>query len=105
MLGRGEFKTKTTKGDRQVDPNDVTDRGKRGIFGNIKSLINMSGAPGANSVAFLSLPEILGDGIALGYLFDYLRKVRALKNLQFWLACGTMLEIARCSSLSSSQRP
>ena len=54
-------------------------------------------APGKQGVQFLSLPEILADGIALGYFFDYLRKARALKNLQFWLACAQLLELAETS--------
>ena len=104
-LGRPDFKSKTetsrTDCTHAAGVGGVTQQGKRGLFGGIKSLINMTGAPGANSVAFLSLPEILGDGIALGYLFDYLRKARALKNLQFWLACLCLVS-SISSSLSSS---
>lgn len=59
---------------------------------NIMSLTTAN--PAAQTVQFLSLPEILADGIALGYFFDYLRKARALKNLQFWLACAQLLELA-----------
>eukprot|EP00039_Didymoeca_costata_P022162 m.3898 g.3898 ORF g.3898 m.3898 type:complete len:981 (+) comp2848_c0_seq1:431-3373(+) len=60
------------------------------LFSTITSL---SGESSTTEIEFLSLPDIL-SGLALGYFWEYLRKARASKNLQFWLVCKSLLEIA-----------
>eukprot|EP00052_Salpingoeca_macrocollata_P013935 m.108910 g.108910 ORF g.108910 m.108910 type:complete len:1057 (-) comp19117_c0_seq1:190-3360(-) len=42
----------------------------------------------------LTFPEILADGLALGYFVQHLQADHAAKYLQFWLACEHLRQIA-----------
>jgi len=45
----------------------------------------------------MTLPEIIGS-IGIGYFMEYLRKLRAMKNIKFWISCNTMLKVAEAST-------
>ena len=46
-----------------------------------------------------TLPAILNDGLALGYLAQHLREQHLSRSLQFWLICRTLREVALPSSV------